>query len=94
MPYRNHIEFEAAKFFYCQTQMSVKNINTLLDLWAATLLKHHDSLPFTNHSDFYETIDSTPLGGVLWQSFSLTYNGELPDGEVPEWMRSEYDVIL
>jgi hypothetical protein len=72
--------------------MSAKNINTLLDLWAATLLKHHDSPPFTNHSDLYETIDSTPLGGVPWQSFSLTYNGKLPDGEVPEWMHSEYDV--
>jgi len=54
--------------------MSAKNINTLLDLWAATLLKHHDSPPFANHSDLYETIDSTPLGSVLWQSFSLTYN--------------------
>jgi hypothetical protein len=52
--------------------MSAKNINMLLDHWAATLLKHHDSPPFANHSDLYETIDSTPMGGVPWQSFSLT----------------------
>ncbi|KAI0245225.1 hypothetical protein BJV78DRAFT_1277481 [Lactifluus subvellereus] len=72
--------------------MSAKNIDTLLDLWAATLLEHNDSPPFANHSDLYETIDSTPLGGIPWQSFSLTFTGELPEGEVPEWMCSKYEV--
>jgi hypothetical protein len=72
--------------------MSAPNINTLLDLWAATLLKHGDVPPFANAPDLYNTIDSTPLGDVPWQSFSLTYNGELPDGPAPPWMTSEYDV--
>lgn len=91
-PYRNQVEFEAAQFLYCRTQMSAPNINTLLDLWAATLLKHGDVPPFANAPDLYNTIDSTPLGDVPWQSFSLTYNGELPDGPAPPWMTSEYDV--
>jgi hypothetical protein len=86
------VEFEAARFFYCRTQMSAPNINMLLDLWAATLLKHDDTPPFANHSDLYNTIDSTPLGDIPWQSFSLTYDGELPDDAVPQWMILEYDV--
>jgi hypothetical protein len=72
--------------------MSASNINTLLDLWAATLLKHGDTPPFANCADLYNTIDSTPVGDVPWQSFSLIYDGELPDDHIPQWMTSEYDV--
>jgi hypothetical protein len=72
--------------------MSAPNINTLLDLWATTLLKHRDAPLFANASNLYNTIDLTPLGDAPWQSFSLTYNGELPDGPIPPWMTSDYDV--
>lgn len=72
--------------------MAASNINTLCDLWAATLLKHYDTPPFASCSDLYNTIDSTPLGDVPWQSFSLTYQGELPGDTTPSWMTSEYDV--
>ena len=70
--------------------MSTRNIDNLLDLWAATLLKHGDTPPFANHTDLFNTIDSTPLGDIPWQTFSLNYNGEDPDG--PPWMTSMYDV--
>ena len=88
------VEFETAEFLYCQTQMSASNINTLLDLWAATLLKHGNTPLFANHSDLYSAIDFTPLGDVPWQNFSLKYGGELPDDgdPIPEWMTSEYEV--
>jgi hypothetical protein len=82
MPYQNWVEFEMAEFLYCQAQMSASNINTLLDLWAMTLLKYNDAPPFANHSDLYNTIDLTPLGDIPWQHFSLQYNGEVPDDDV------------
>src|SRR6267154_5428604 len=44
-PYRNHVEFETAEFLYTRNQMSAGDINTLLDLWAATLLKSGDKPP-------------------------------------------------
>jgi len=90
-PYRNRIDFETAQFLYCQEQMSAANINTLLDLWAATLLKHNEPPPFANAADMYETIDSTPLGDISWQSFSVTYDGDVPDS-APQWMSTEYEV--
>ena len=87
------MEFETAQFLYCQAQMSASNIDKLLDLWASTLLKHNEPPPFANHMDLYNTIDSTPLGDVAWQSFSLRYNGdEVPEDTPPHWMSSEYDV--
>jgi len=73
--------------------MSAPNIDTLLDLWASTLLKHNEPPPFANYKDLYNTIDSTPLGDVAWQSFSLRYNGdEDPGHTLPQWMTSEYEV--
>jgi len=72
--------------------MSAGDIDQLLTLWAASLVQHDDLPPFSNHADLYQTIDSTLLGDVPWESFSLKYNGVLPQGEKPSWMTSEYDI--
>lgn len=72
--------------------MSAGNINILLDLWAATLLKHNEPPPFANAADMYETIDSTPLGDIPWQSFSVTYDSDGALDSAPQWMSTEYDV--
>ena len=73
--------------------MSAPNINTLLDIWASTLLKHNETPPFANHTDLYNTINLTPLGDVAWQSFSIQYNGdEVPESTLSQWMTSKYDV--
>ena len=90
-PYQNRIAFETAQFLFRQAKMSTRNINTLLDLWAATLLKHNDTPPYANHTDLLDTIDYTPLGDVPWQSFSLNYNGEFPD-DAPSWMTLTFNV--
>ena len=39
-----------------------------------------------------DRLSSTPLGNVTWQSFSIRYDGDVPEGTVPQWMTSEYDV--
>ena len=40
----------------------------------------------------FNTIDSTPLGDVAWQSFSIRYDGDVPEGTIPQWMTSKYDI--
>ncbi|GBE78451.1 hypothetical protein SCP_0113400 [Sparassis crispa] len=55
-PYRSQVEFELAEFLYTREQMSAPNINTLLDLWAATLLRHNDEPPFANAKDMYREV--------------------------------------
>ncbi|KAF8488764.1 hypothetical protein F5888DRAFT_1796301 [Russula emetica] len=72
--------------------MSAGHIDTLLNLWAASLLGHGDEPPFSNHTKLYDTIDSTPLGDVPWEAFNLKYGDTLPENEVPAWMTSEYVV--
>lgn len=64
-PFTNRTEFETAEFLFKKNQMSQGDINTLMDLWAATLLKHGDTPPFSNYQDMDKVIDSIPLGVVL-----------------------------
>jgi hypothetical protein len=92
-PYSSRVEFEVADFLFRKAQMSGGNINALLSLWAASLAPYNAHPPFRNHKHLYNTIDSTELGDIPWQSFSLTYTGARPQrGEVPSWMLSEYEV--
>ncbi|KAH7923128.1 hypothetical protein BV22DRAFT_1016022 [Leucogyrophana mollusca] len=91
-PYRNRVEFETAEFLFKRSHMSSAKVDAILDLWAATLAKHNDSPPFADHHDLHKVIDSTPLGGVVWESFVGRYEGERPDGDVPPWMNDEYEV--
>jgi hypothetical protein len=72
--------------------MSAKDINFILSLWAASLAVHNDVPPFSNAKELYNVIDSTPLGDVAWQSFSLQHNGTQPTSDVPSWMQAEYEV--
>lgn len=67
-------------------------IDMLLDLWLAMLLKYGENGPYEDHMDLYCTIDSTPLGNVAWESFSIKYNGTKPQDDIPDWMMAKYDV--
>lgn len=92
-PYNSRLEFELADFLYRRNQMSAGDINVLFFLWRQTLANTGEEFPFSNARDMYETIDSTPLGDVPWQSFSLKYTGVLPPGDNnPSWMTAEYDI--
>jgi hypothetical protein len=91
-PYNSRLEFEVADFLFRRNQMSAGDINFLLGLWAASLAVHGDEPPFSNATDMYNTIDSTPLGDLTWESFRLQYNGTRPLENVPSWMEAEYDV--
>ncbi|KAG2072852.1 hypothetical protein BDR04DRAFT_1127448 [Suillus decipiens] len=91
-PYKSCITFEMANFLFSWNQTSAKQIDTLLDLWAASLIKHDDAPPFTDHHDLYNTIDAMPLGNVPWETFSMSYTGAKPLHDIPPWMDATYDV--
>jgi hypothetical protein len=72
--------------------MSAGGINCLLTLWAASLAVHNDKPPFANAAHMYNTIDSTPLGDVPWESVTLKYSGIQPEDDIPSWKEADYDV--
>ncbi|EGN93687.1 hypothetical protein SERLA73DRAFT_156242 [Serpula lacrymans var. lacrymans S7.3] len=95
MPYRDCIEFETAELLYTKTQMLAGDINTLTELWRASFIKHgidDAQIPFSDKDNLYRTIDATPIGGVPWDLFSLSYNGEVPQENAPPWMSQSFDV--
>ncbi|EGO19241.1 hypothetical protein SERLADRAFT_374513 [Serpula lacrymans var. lacrymans S7.9] len=67
--------------------MSAGDIDTLSNLWKVSLLKNgltNGEIPFTDSQDLYRTIDAIPLGGIPWESFSLSYNGDVPEASTHE----------
>ncbi|EIW78271.1 hypothetical protein CONPUDRAFT_38191, partial [Coniophora puteana RWD-64-598 SS2] len=91
-PFRNRIEFETADFLYRRAQAPAGEIDTIMDLWAATLRKHNDIPPFADHEDMYSTIDTIQAGDIPWQSFAMSYKGAKPTRNIPPWMEDTYDV--
>ncbi|KAH9919576.1 hypothetical protein B0H21DRAFT_702115 [Amylocystis lapponica] len=91
-PFKNRVEFETSEFLYKREQMSKAHINMLMDLWAASLLRFGGHPPFANSSDMYAVIDAIQHGDAPWQSFSARYMGDMPAGEPPPWMTSEYQI--
>jgi len=72
--------------------MPVAQIDSLLDIWAVSLLWHSGQLLFASHQDLYNTINSTPLGDIKWESFTVKYTGECPATGAPPWMNDAYEV--
>jgi hypothetical protein len=91
-PYNNRLGFEVADFLYRRNQTSAGDINFILGLWAASLVIHGDEPPFLSAKHMYDTIDSTPLGDVHWESITLQYEGAQPVDNTPSWMKAGYTV--
>ena len=47
--------------------------------------------PFSEHGDMYRTIDAIPIGGVPWQSITLSFDGPIPENP-PLWMTAGHTV--
>jgi hypothetical protein len=93
-PYADRLEFELADYIFTKNQTPAAQIDHLLDIWAASLIRGgaNTSALFTDHRDVYKTIDSTHLGDVQWQSCSLKYTGEHAVDDTAPWMEDSYDV--
>lgn len=74
--------------------MSGTKIDTLCELWKASLVQFGGRPPFLDHADLYNTIDHIEVGGVGWQSFTMQYSDEHPDTDVPSWMDYQHDIFF
>ena len=85
-PYNNCLQFEVTDFLFRWNQMLARDINHLLELWAACPTITDIEPPFWKATHLYSTIDLTPLGDMTWESFALQYNGRRPVQNTPLWM--------
>ncbi|KAF9536209.1 hypothetical protein CPC08DRAFT_652237, partial [Agrocybe pediades] len=90
-PFESRLQFRMADFLYCRDEMSANNIDELMDIWLDGKAGSEDCGPFDTHEQMYATIDHIKHGNAPWQSFTMSYAGELP--EQPEsWQLREYQV--
>ncbi|KAJ7127251.1 hypothetical protein C8R43DRAFT_1074924 [Mycena crocata] len=89
-PYEDSVQFDLADFLFRKVQMSSKNIDHLLELWAMSVMKHDEPGPFKNYQHLYETIDATKVGDAPWQCYQTE---PLAVGEdAPAWARQSYEI--
>lgn len=75
--------------------MSGGNIDILSELIARLLGPERGvDNPWASHEELYSIIDEIRQGDVPWESFTVKYNGELPDDQssVPAWKLQGYEV--
>ena len=90
-PYADEVQFCLADFAFRHTELSGPNCNELLDIWALDKMEHNELAPFASSEHMYAVIDSTKHGDVPWQSFKISWAGEItPDS--PMWQREEYEI--
>ncbi|KAJ7159107.1 hypothetical protein C8R43DRAFT_1124740 [Mycena crocata] len=89
-PFDSRAQFEFAEFLFTHEEMAQSRVDRLSQLLAA--LYEGTDPPFADHKDLFSAIDAIQQGDVPWESFSVTYSGPLPEGEVPEWMTQKYEV--
>lgn len=81
-----------ADFLFRECQMSAGKTDRLMHILAAYNAGREDP-PFVNHKEIHSVIDSIEHGEVPWQSFSVSYNGHIPEnGDIPTWMTDEFEV--
>ncbi|KAI6032451.1 hypothetical protein EDC04DRAFT_2868927 [Pisolithus marmoratus] len=73
-PYHNWLEFELAEFLFNQ-------IDTLLEIWATSLIELGGNPLFANHTDLYHVIDSMSIGAFKWENFKIAYKCKHQDGQ-------------
>lgn len=92
-PFESRIEFDFAHYHFVEVQNSAPKISRALDLWAASVLKHGEEIPWKSTDELYATIDSIQHGDAPWRLYKVRYQGARPVGRTPpKWMTEEFEL--
>jgi hypothetical protein len=91
-PFGSRLDFDFAYHHFVEVQNSAGAINTALDMWQASILKHGENVPWTNAQDLYNTIDLIQSGDSPWKVHKISYQGPRPPGTPPKWMTETYEL--
>ncbi|KAH9959507.1 hypothetical protein BJV74DRAFT_880099 [Russula compacta] len=80
-PFEDHISFDFASYHFVE----------VLNHWAASVLKHGDTIPWSNAEELYSTIDQIQHGDSPWKTYRIKYQGPLPQMP-PKWMTEMYEL--
>jgi hypothetical protein len=89
-PYESRAEFDFSYYHFIEAQSSASEIDKVLDIWAAIVMKYGGEAPWTNAAGFYQTIDAIWHGDSPWKTYYIQYQGPRPPGIPPKWMTEKY----
>jgi hypothetical protein len=91
MLFNSTVQSNLADLLYCRAELSVSNIDHLLEVWAKLNTAFGTPGPFQSHKEMHTLIDSSKLGDNQWQCLEMTFPGPVNEG-APEWMHITYEV--
>ncbi|KAJ7483082.1 hypothetical protein B0H11DRAFT_1205027 [Mycena galericulata] len=90
-PFPSRAAFDFAQYHFVELQTSERNINTALDIWAASVSEFGRSAPWANTAELYADIDRVRHGDAPWKTYTIRYTGPLPPSP-PRWMTQDYQL--
>ncbi|KAI6155928.1 hypothetical protein BKA82DRAFT_101161, partial [Pisolithus tinctorius] len=81
-------------FIFTCNQMPQAQVDTLMQLWATSMLPHGDCAPFSDHVDLCQVIDAILHGDIPWKSMQVEFSGGVLEHGVPCWMKTSCDIWL
>ncbi len=90
-PFHNEVQFRLADFLFRKVEMSQRDIDELMDLWALDLQKHEGEAPFDNHQALYQAINEIRVGSAPWKCFQTVVPPNLR-ADAPDWQKQPYQV--
>ncbi|KIL57407.1 hypothetical protein M378DRAFT_188439 [Amanita muscaria Koide BX008] len=94
-PFSDLEDFEMANLLYSRTQMPKTQISDLMQILARKFAKNGNAdqdPPFADSDDLYATIDAIEHGDIEWESFAVSYSGEITAEDNAPWKYKSYDV--
>ncbi|KAJ7939434.1 hypothetical protein B0H13DRAFT_2648517 [Mycena leptocephala] len=91
-PFGSRAAFDFAQYHFVELQTSERNIDTALDIWAASVSEFGRSAPWATAKELYAEIDCVRHGDAPWKTYSICYSGPLPPGTPPRWMTQAYEL--
>ena len=91
-PFDSRLEFDFAHYHFIEIQDSAAGINKALDMWTASVMEFGGSGPWKSSDELYDTIDSIQHGDAPWKTYRIQYQGPLPPGTPPKWMKETYEL--
>jgi hypothetical protein len=71
-PFHSRVALEAVELLYKRSQLPLTHVNSLMELWAASLFEHGAEAPFSSAQEMLQLIDAIQADVVPWNSFETT----------------------
>jgi hypothetical protein len=85
------VQFSLADLLYRRAELSLTNIDGLLELWEKSMADLGGSAPFQSYQEMHAAIDSSKLGDAPWECLATGFSGDV-DEHSPSWMQTSYEV--